>query len=103
MIPEGILFSSTQNLTVVEPEVETHSGTKALKAGGAMEFGSQGLPVHLEFTLLPDFVGVYVGLDETADFNEPFTASMRAYGLSETGERYFIGEDAVTLGTDPRR
>ena len=101
MIPEGILFSSTQNLTVVEPEVETHSGTKALKAGGAMEFGSQGLPVHLEFTLLPDFVGVYVGLDETADFNEPFTASMRAYGLSETGERYFIGEDAVTLGTDP--
>ena len=101
MIPEGILFSSDQSLIVVDPVVETHSGEKALRAAGAMEFGSQGLPVHLEFTRLPDFVGVYVGLDEAASFNQPFTASMKAYGMTETGARYFIGEDSVTLGTDP--
>lgn len=100
-IPEGITFSSEQNVTVVDPGVDAHSGTKALKAGGAMEFGSSGIPVHLEFTHLQEFVGVYVGLDEPADFNRSFTAVMRAYGLSESGVRYFAGEDKVTLGGSP--
>ena len=100
-IPEGITFSSEQNVIVVDPGVDAHSGTKALKASGAMEFGSSGIPVHLEFSALQEFVGLYVGLDEPADFNRSFTAVMRAYGISDSGERYFAGEDKVTLGPSP--
>lgn len=100
-IPEGITFSSKQSVVVVDPIQDAHSGTKALKAMGGMEFGSMGIPVHLEFTGLQEFVGVYVGLDEFADFDAPFTATMKAYGIDESGARYFAGSDSVTLGTEP--
>lgn len=92
-------FVGDDELTVLDPVVETHSGSKALRISpGWLEFGSAGIAMRIRFESLQDFVGVFVGLEQ-AEGHE-FTATLTAFGLDNEGHRIVVGTDTATLGPD---
>jgi len=100
-LPPGIRFLGDDDLLVVRPAVEARSGSLALMNDfGAREFGSINTPIRIGFENLTDFVGVFVGLNESPWATEAFTATLTAYGLDEDGRRVIVARDSDTLGPD---
>jgi len=97
----GIRFMGDDALVVVRPSVDAHSGSQALFNDFAgREFGSINIPIRIGFDNLADFVGVFVGLNEQIWADEPFTATLTAYGLDDFGRRVVVGSDSDTLGPE---
>jgi hypothetical protein len=100
-IPPDVKFLGDDTLIVFHPAVETHSGSKALiNETGGREFGSINIPIRIGFEHLYDFVGVFVGLNEQVWADVPFTATLTAFGLDESGRRIVVGTDSETLGPE---
>ena len=98
-LPEGVTFDEDLDADVVDPaHAVPRSGSRALQGDILMEFRSSGVPIRFTLGTLAEFVGVFVGLDEPAEFGEPLTAELVAYGLDEDGHRYLAGRDSVALG-----
>lgn len=97
-LPQGITFVGDDALVVFSPAVATRSPSRALMNDfGGREFGSINIPIRIRFTALADFVGVFVGLNERIWADEPFTATLTAYGFDESGHRQVVGSDVETL------
>ena len=92
-------FRGVSDLFVIQPEVETHSGTNALQAAFVGEFGSGRLPMIMKFSNLKDFVGAYVGLERAIYATEPITATMTAwtYDCTTVSEGVYSCEPGPTL------
>ncbi len=98
-LPEGIVFDEDLGVTVIVPgNAVPRSGSRGLQGPILMEFVSSGAPIRFTLTHLAEFVGVFVGLDDPAEFGEPLAAELIAYGLDEDGHRYLAGRDTLTMG-----
>ncbi len=98
-VEPGIRFIRQHELVVFQPRVATHSPTHALLNDFAgREFGSINIPIRIGFDYVQDFVGVFVGLNEQIWADEPFTATLTAYGIGADGHRTEVGRNSATLG-----
>ena len=96
---EGIRFLGEDALVVFDPTVATRSPTRALMNDFAgREFGSINIPIRIGLANVADFAGVFVGLNEQIWADEPFTATLTAFGVDDDGHRMVVGTDSDTLG-----